>query len=77
MSAALLERHRLQIEGYEAQHRINRIEDLSLDEVEIIRIHNVADDRRDRFVAYIRCKARDWMEDTRTGAMVNGSIAVT
>lgn len=73
VSEALLERHRLQLEGYEAQNRVNRIEDLSLDEVEIIRIHNVADDHQDRFVAYIGCRARDWMENTETGAVVNGN----
>lgn len=72
VSDALYERHRLQLEGYEAQHRVNRIEDLRLGAVELVRIHNVTDDGEDRFVARIECTARDWMEDTRTGEVVNG-----
>jgi hypothetical protein len=73
VSDPLYERHRLQLEGLEAQHRVNRIQDLTLHEVEIVRVHNVSDDGEDRFVAYIKCSARDWMEDTQTGAFVNGN----
>jgi hypothetical protein len=73
VSDALFERHRLQLEGYEKQNRMNRIADLNLSTVQIIRIYNVTDDGQDRFVAYIACSARDWMEDTRTGAMINGN----
>ena len=72
VSDALLERHRLQLEGYEKQGRINRIEDLVLDEVEIIRVHNVTEDHLDHFVAYLEFKSRDWMEDAETGKVVNG-----
>jgi predicted lipid-binding transport protein (Tim44 family) len=73
VSDALYERHRLQLEGLEAQRRVNRIEDLRLIAVEIVRVHNVADDDEDRFVARIRCSARDWMEDAETGSVVNGN----
>jgi hypothetical protein len=73
VSQALFERHRLQLEGYEKQNRVNRIADLRLNEVQIVRIYNVTDDGEDRFVAYIQCSARDWMEDTKTGAMINGN----
>jgi hypothetical protein len=73
VSDALYERHRLQLEGYEKQNRVNRIADLRLSDVQIIRIYNVTADGEDRFVAYIQCSARDWMEDTRTGAMINGN----
>ncbi|MEQ9094456.1 MAG: TIM44-like domain-containing protein, partial [Miltoncostaeaceae bacterium] len=73
VSDSLYERHRLQLEGLEAQHRVNRIEDLALGDVSLVRIHNVTDDGEDRFVARIECSARDWMEDTRTGEMVNGN----
>jgi hypothetical protein len=73
VSDALYERHRLQLEGLEAQHRVNRIKDLALHQVELVRVHNVTDDGEDRFVAYIKCSARDWMEDTETGAFVNGN----
>lgn len=73
VSDSLYERHRLQLEGLEAQHRVNRIEDLSLGAVELVRVHNVTDDGEDRFVARIECSARDWMEDTRTGEVVNGN----
>jgi inner membrane protein import complex subunit Tim44-like protein len=69
----LYERHRLQLEGYEKQNRANRIADLRLSDVQIVRIYNVTDDGEDRFVAYIQCSARDWMEDTRTGRMINGN----
>ncbi len=73
VSEALFERHRLQLEGYERQNRVNRIADLRLTDVQIVRIYNVTDDGQDRFVAYIQCSARDWMEDTRSGAMINGN----
>lgn len=76
-SDSLYERHRLQLDGLEKQNRVNRIQDLKLQNVELVRIHNVTDDGQDRFVARIKCSARDWMEDTRTGAMINGSQSVT
>ena len=76
-SDALFERHKLQLEGLEKQNRVNRIQDLNLQSVELVRIHNVTDDGEDRFVARIRCSARDWMEDTQTGQMINGSKSVT
>jgi predicted lipid-binding transport protein (Tim44 family) len=73
VSDALYKRHELQLEGLERQNRVNRIEDLALDEVYIVRVVNVTDDGQDRFVAFLECRARDWMEDTRTGEMVNGN----
>jgi predicted lipid-binding transport protein (Tim44 family) len=73
VSDALYERHRLQLEGYEKQNRVNRIADLRLSDIQIVRIYNVTDDGEDRFVAYLQCSARDWMEDTRTGTMINGN----
>ncbi|MGD9696943.1 MAG: TIM44-like domain-containing protein [Thermoleophilia bacterium] len=73
VSDALYERHRLQLEGLAAQNRVNRIEDLSLGDIEIVRVHNVTDDGEDRFVALLHCAARDWMEDAATGAFVNGN----
>lgn len=73
VSDALYERHRLQLEGLEKQNRRNRIQNLRLDSVELVRVHNVTDDGEDRFVARIKCRARDWVEDTHTGALVNGS----
>jgi Tim44-like domain len=73
VSDALYERHRLQLEGLEKQNRVNRIADLKLHEVEIVRMYNVTDDGEDRFVANITCEARDWMEDTQTGRMINGN----
>lgn len=72
VSDALLERHRLQLEGYVEQGRVNRIEDLKLEEVEIIRVHNVSEDHLDHFVAYVEFRSRDWMEDAETGKVVNG-----
>jgi hypothetical protein len=75
VSDALYERHRLQLDGLEKQFRRNRIADLALHEVELIRLHNVTDDSEDRFVAYVGCSARDWVEDVRTGAVVNGNAA--
>jgi predicted lipid-binding transport protein (Tim44 family) len=73
VSAELYKRHELQLEGLERQHRVNRIADLALDKVEIVRVVNVTDDSKDRFVAFIECRARDWMEDTETGKVVNGN----
>jgi len=73
VSDALYERHRLQLEGLLAQNRVNLIADLSLNSVELVRVYNVTDDGEDRFVARIECSARDRMEDTRTGQVVNGN----
>jgi Tim44-like domain len=73
VSDALFERHRLQLEGYEKQNRVNRIADLKLSQIYLVRLYNVTDDGQDRFVTMIECSARDWMEDTRTGAMINGN----
>ena len=75
VSDSLYERHELQLDGLEKQFRRNRIADLALHEVELVRLHNVADDSEDRFVAYVGCSARDWVEDVRTGAVVNGNAA--
>jgi hypothetical protein len=73
VSDALYERHRMQLEGLEKQGRVNRISNPQLHDVEIVRIYNVADDGEDRFVAYIACSARDWVEDIKTGKVVNGN----
>ena len=73
VSDSLYERHRFQLDGLEKQFRRNRIADLALHEVELVRLHNVAEDEDDRFVAYVGCSARDWIEDVRTGQMVNGN----
>jgi hypothetical protein len=73
VSDKLYQRHKLQLDGLERQHRVNRIEDLQLDEVDIVRVVNVTADDKDRFVAFIQCRARDWMEDTETGRVVNGN----
>jgi Tim44-like domain len=73
VSDALYERHKLQLEGYEKQNRTNRIADLRLHDIQLVRIYNVTEDGEDRFVAYVSCSARDWMEDTRTGAVMNGN----
>ena len=73
VSEALYQRHELQLEGLERQHRVNRIADLQLDRVDIVRVVNVTDDNQDRFVAFVECRARDWMEDTETGKVVNGN----
>jgi hypothetical protein len=73
VSDSLYERHKLQLKGYEEQNRVNRIADLKLHDIRLARIHNVTEDGEDRFVAHIKCSARDWMEDTRTGAVVNGN----
>lgn len=75
VSDALYERHKLQLDGLERQFRRNRIADLALHEVELVRMHNVTDDSEDRFVAYVGCSARDWVEDVRTGQVVNGNAA--
>ena len=76
-SDALYERHALQLEGFEKQGRVNRIKDLWLGNIELVRMHNVTDDGEDRFVARFKCSARDWMEDTQTGALINGSKEVS
>jgi hypothetical protein len=70
---ALYKRHAMQLDGLEKQHRVNRIEDLQLDEVDIVRVVNVTADDKDKFVAFIQCRARDWMESTKTRHVVNGN----
>jgi hypothetical protein len=73
VSDELYERHKMQLDGLEKQHRRNRIADLALHEIELVRMHNVTNDSEDSFVAYVGCSARDWVEDVRTGAIVNGN----
>jgi predicted lipid-binding transport protein (Tim44 family) len=73
VSDALYQRHKLQLDGLERQNRVNRIADLELDAIEIVRVYNVTDDGSDRFTALIDCRARDWMEDAQTGQVVNGN----
>ena len=73
VSDSLYERHALQLDGLEKQNRRNRIQGLKLDSIELVRMYNITDDGEDRFVARIKCRARDWVEDTTTGALVNGS----
>jgi hypothetical protein len=77
VSDALYERHKLQLDGFEKQGRVNRIKDLWLGNIEIVGLHNVTDDGEDRFVAHFKCSARDWMEDIATGKMINGSKDVS
>ena len=61
VSGALYKRHTLQLEGLERQHRVNRIEDLQLDDVEIVRVVDVTDDDQDRFVAFLSAaRATGW-----------------
>ena len=67
----------MQAEGLGNQNPVNRVQALNLRSVERVRIHNVTDDGEDRFVARSKCSARDWMEDTKTGAMINGSKSVS
>jgi hypothetical protein len=73
VSDALYQRHELQLEGLEKQGRVNRIQDLELGGIELVRVHNVTDDGEDRFVARVECSARDWVEDIKTGKLVNGN----
>jgi Tim44-like domain len=77
VSDPLYERHRLQLDGLEQQNRRNRIQDLELKDIRLVRVHNIGVDAEDRFVAHIACSARDWVEDTNTGELVNGSRDVT
>ncbi len=77
VSDALYERHTLQLDGLEKQGRVNRIKDLNLKNVEIVGIHNVTDDGEDRFVIKLACSARDWMEDIKSGKLINGSKDVS
>src|SRR5215211_3065535 len=44
-SDGLYERHKLQLEGLEKQNRVNRIQDLNLQSVDLVRIHNVTEDQ--------------------------------
>ena len=61
VSGALYKRHTLQLEGLERQHRVNRIDDLQLDDVEIVRVVDVTDDGQDRFVAFCSAaRATGW-----------------
>lgn len=73
VSDSLYQRHRVQLDGLAKQHRVNRIEDLDLGEVTLVRLHNVTDDGEDRFVARVEFSARDWVEDAHTNEFVNGN----
>ncbi len=72
VSQALYERHRSRLEAMKRRGRANRIEDLVLSDVWVVRLHRAANGRPDRFVARIQASARDWVADQRRGVVVGG-----
>jgi hypothetical protein len=77
VSDALYERHKLQLDGLEKQGRVNRISDLTLDDITIVTFYNVTDDSEDRFVVKIQGSARDWMQDIDSHELLNGSLDIS
>jgi len=72
VSDALFDRIEMQLQGMTRQGRIDRLEDVALEQAQIVRIHNVTDDAEDRFVVHLKGWARDWIEDNE-GRLVDGS----
>lgn len=72
VSDALFERHRLQLEEMKRQSRANRIRNLVLGDVRLVRLRKATNGTADRFVARIESSARDWVADLRRGVVVDG-----
>ncbi len=72
VSDALYERHRLQLEEMKRQRRANRIENLVLSDVRLVRLRKATNGTADRFVARIESSARDWVADLRRRVVVEG-----
>lgn len=72
VSDELLRRIELQLRGMEQQERWNKLEDVRVEAIHLVRVYNVTDDSQDRFVVHLRGAARDWLEDG-AGGLVGGS----
>ncbi len=72
VSDVLYERHRLQLEEMKRRRRANRIEDLVLTDVRLVRLRRATNGSVDRFAVRIQASARDWVSDLRRGVVVGG-----
>jgi predicted lipid-binding transport protein (Tim44 family) len=64
--------HVAQLAGLRANHEIDRIEDLSVDAVDIVNVRYTQDPAHREFTALLSARARDYYVDDRTGAFLRG-----
>jgi Tim44-like domain len=72
VSDALYERHRAQLAKMERRHLKNRIKDLVLRDVRVVRLERGPDGKAARCAARIEASARDWVADLGRGVVVDG-----
>jgi uncharacterized membrane protein len=72
VSDALYARHRAQLAKMERRLRMNRIKDLVLHDVRVVRLERGPDGKAARCAARIEASARDWVADLRRGVVVDG-----
>jgi len=72
VSDALYRRHWSELEAMKRRGRANRIKDLALSDIRVVRLERGPDGRAARFAARIEASARDWVADVRRGVVVGG-----
>ena len=72
VSDALYERHRAQLAKMQRRHLKNRIKDLVLRDVRVVRLERGPDGKASRCAARIEASARDWVADLGRGVVVDG-----
>lgn len=60
------------LDGFEDLSQVNRIEDLELERTRLVRIEFGDSGEQDRLVVDVGFTARDWLEDVRNGAILDG-----
>jgi hypothetical protein len=73
VSDAMYERVDAAFDDFEDVVQVNRVADLKLEGMALGRIDFGAADGHDRLVVDIAFRARDWLEDLRTGAVLQGN----
>ena len=72
VSDALYQRHRSQLEAMRRHGRANRVKDVALSDIRVVRLERGTDGKAARFAARIEASARDWVADLRRGVVVGG-----
>ncbi len=72
VSDTLYERHRSQLEKMRRRNLKNRIKDLAVSDIRVVRLERDADGKAARCAARIEASARDWVADLGRGVVVDG-----
>ena len=72
MMSALFKQHLAQIQGMIRNHEINRLENLSVEHVDLVNVRYTEKPDRREFTALISASVRDYYVDDRTGKTLRG-----